>query len=331
MRSTLLPFCVLAICFSLMVFAAPADAQCSANMLSFSDIGVVTNNPLQAEVVTTRSPTLPESLMTQYPELISRDSQGRIRTERVAGEFIRPAGPDAGTKAKVHLIVICDPVAQTTTQLDTMTLTAHIRRLPPDAPNSSRIQTTQHPFCSVRLLLNDPDHVDGVDLGVQSIQGLEAHGSRIHFMMPATSSADGIISDPPKDYVRETWCSDELSAVVGQVEASNDPAFGTTGAKLRDALASLDRASRWLLERVTSAPNDALAGATPYLRLFGSTLGGCWLAGEALAARADGDGERYVALARFFAENISVQAVSLEKTVTDSAEAVNGADAVLLA
>jgi acyl-CoA dehydrogenase len=124
---------------------------------------------------------------------------------------------------------------------------------------------------------------------------------------------------------------DELSAIVRQVEASNDPAFGTTGAKLRDALGSLDRASRWLLQRVTSAPNDALAGATPYLRLFGSTLGGCLLAGEALAARADGDGERYVALARFFAENISVQAVSLEKTVTDSAEAVNGADAVLLA
>ena len=46
----------------------------------------------------------------------------------------------------------------------------------------------------------------------------------------------------------------------------------------------------WLLERVASAPNDALAGATPYLRLFGSTLGGCMLAGEALAAK--GNGER---------------------------------------
>jgi hypothetical protein len=54
------------------------------------------------------------------------------------------------------------------------------------------------------------------------------------------------------------------------------------------------------------------------------------LAGEALAARSDGNGERYVALARFFAENVSVQAASLEKTVTDSADAVNGADAVLL-
>ena len=124
---------------------------------------------------------------------------------------------------------------------------------------------------------------------------------------------------------------DELSAIVKQVEASNDPAFGTTGVKLREALGALERSSRWLLERVTSAPNDALAGATPYLRLFGSTVGGCYLANEALAARKSADGERYVTLARFFAENITVQAASLEKTVTDSAEAVNGADAVLLA
>jgi acyl-CoA dehydrogenase len=125
---------------------------------------------------------------------------------------------------------------------------------------------------------------------------------------------------------------EELAATVKQVEASNDPAFGTTGAKLRDALGSLERASRWLLERVPTAPNDALAGATPYLRLFGSTLGGCMLAGEALAAKGNGVGEpqRYVALARFFAENVAVHAASLEKTVTDGADAVNGADAVLL-
>src|SRR3954469_12981935 len=128
---------------------------------------------------------------------------------------------------------------------------------------------------------------------------------------------------------------DELSDVVKQVEACNDPGFGTTGAKLRDALSSLERASRWLLERLGAAPNDALAGATPYLRLFGSTLRGCLLAEEALAARTLGDGfgdpQRYVTLARFFAENISVQAGSLERTVMDGADAITGADAVLLA
>ena len=128
---------------------------------------------------------------------------------------------------------------------------------------------------------------------------------------------------------------DELSDIVKRVESSNDPAFGTAGAKLRDALGSLERSSRWLLERIASAPNDALAGATPYLRLFGSTLGGCKLAEEALAARTLGDGhgdpQRYATLARFFAENISVQAGSLERTVMDSADSVTGADAVLLA
>jgi acyl-CoA dehydrogenase len=125
---------------------------------------------------------------------------------------------------------------------------------------------------------------------------------------------------------------DELRGIVQQVETSNDPAFGTTGAKLRDAIASLERTSHWLLERVTSAPNEALAGATPYLRLFGSALGGCMLAKEALAAKnlGESDPQRYVTLARFFAENVSVQAGALERTVMDSAEAVNGADAVLL-
>src|ERR1700744_4195319 len=81
----------------------------------------------------------------------------------------------------------------------------------------------------------------------------------------------------------------ELDATIKQVEASNDPAFGTTGAKLREALGSLERASKWLLGKLAAAPNEALAGATPYLRLFGSALGGCLLAREALAVR-DGMG-----------------------------------------
>ncbi len=125
---------------------------------------------------------------------------------------------------------------------------------------------------------------------------------------------------------------DELSAIVDRVEASNDPAFGTTGVKLRGALAALDRASRWLLERLASAPNDALAGATPYQRLFSSALGGCLLSSEALAARSKGNGEagRYVTLARFFAENVAVQADALASTVTESADAVNQAEQVLL-
>src|ERR1700704_39879 len=129
-------------------------------------------------------------------------------------------------------------------------------------------------------------------------------------------------------------CSMNSPASSARSKPPTVPPSATPGKKLRDPLGPPERASRWLLERVNSAPNDALAGATPYLRLFGSTLGGCMLAGEGLAARDFGEGvgdpQRYVTLARFFAENITVPGASLERTVIDSAEAVNGADAVLL-
>ncbi|MGB8156590.1 MAG: acyl-CoA dehydrogenase C-terminal domain-containing protein, partial [Pseudolabrys sp.] len=77
------------------------------------------------------------------------------------------------------------------------------------------------------------------------------------------------------------------------------------------------------------ASDAALAGATPYLRLFGNTAGGCMLAEEALASLRAGDGTSRTVLARFFAENIAVQAGSLEHSVTEGAGSVAGAQAVL--
>ncbi|RTL55304.1 MAG: acyl-CoA dehydrogenase [Bradyrhizobiaceae bacterium] len=126
---------------------------------------------------------------------------------------------------------------------------------------------------------------------------------------------------------------EELSAIAAKVEASNDPAFGSTGAILREVVNAAGRTGKWLLEKIGTAPNDALAGATPYLRLLSAATGGCLIASEALAARGDemfqNDVARYIALARFFAENIAVQASSLERSVIDGADAINHADIVL--
>jgi hypothetical protein len=126
----------------------------------------------------------------------------------------------------------------------------------------------------------------------------------------------------------------ELSSVVTAVNASNDPAFGATAERLREALDASDRASAWVLGQLSKSPNNALAGATPYLRLFASTLGGCLMAKEALAAAQDpgiaGGAARYVTLARFFAEHVAVQAAALEREVTGGADAVTGADTVLM-
>jgi alkylation response protein AidB-like acyl-CoA dehydrogenase len=120
----------------------------------------------------------------------------------------------------------------------------------------------------------------------------------------------------------------ELRETVKAVQASNAPAFGETAARLGEAIDSLERVTQWLLAQKTS--DTTLAGATPYLRLFGQAAGGCMLADQALAALRDGgDGAARIALTRFFAENIMVQAGSLERSITEGADSINSAQAAL--
>ena len=90
---------------------------------------------------------------------------------------------------------------------------------------------------------------------------------------------------------------------------------------------------QWLIGSQRNNLEAVLAGATPYLRLFALAAGGALLAEEALAAvRLAGNGADAagrVAIARFFAENLAVQAESLERTVVEAADSVNDADAAL--
>jgi hypothetical protein len=124
----------------------------------------------------------------------------------------------------------------------------------------------------------------------------------------------------------------ELRATVEAVKATNQPAFGATFVRLEEALDGLERTSRWLLARPQQ--DIALAGATPYLRLFATAAGGTLLAEEALAAArnaSDGgaDAAARIAIARFFAENFAVSAGGLERTIVEGADSVTGADAAL--
>jgi acyl-CoA dehydrogenase len=115
------------------------------------------------------------------------------------------------------------------------------------------------------------------------------------------------------------------------------PAFGLAGARLRDAVESLDRATSFMLKAVSgNQPDAALAGATPYLRLFALAQGGTALAEAALAANAveaAGDSDpahpARIALCRFFAENIATGARGLEETVISGAGFVEDAPLAL--
>ena len=120
---------------------------------------------------------------------------------------------------------------------------------------------------------------------------------------------------------------DELRRTVRSIQSSNTPAFGGTAARLGEAVDSLERTTRWLLTQQST--DAALAGATPYLRLFGNAAGGCMLAEDALASLRAGDGTGRTALARYFAENLAVQANGLERMVTQGADSIESAQAAL--
>jgi acyl-CoA dehydrogenase len=123
---------------------------------------------------------------------------------------------------------------------------------------------------------------------------------------------------------------EELRGVIRLLDASNDPAFGWTAVRLGDAVESLAHATNWLLARLGKEPEAALAGATPYLRLFGLATGGCLLAKQALAAmRLGEDAAARLATARFFAENLAVGAGALERTIIEGSDGVIDADAAL--
>jgi acyl-CoA dehydrogenase len=120
---------------------------------------------------------------------------------------------------------------------------------------------------------------------------------------------------------------------IDAVNATNDPALGWTGTRLGEAADSLERTTQWLRSSDCRDLDTALAGATPYLRLFALAAGGALLADEALAAarrNSNGaDAAARTAIARFFAENVAVQARGLERTVVEAGDSVNTAAAAL--
>jgi acyl-CoA dehydrogenase len=121
-----------------------------------------------------------------------------------------------------------------------------------------------------------------------------------------------------------------MRATVERVRATNATSFGRMGAALAEAVDACESATDYLLGALGSAPQDALAGATPYLRLFGLARGGTALADLALAAhRLATSGESdpahatRIATARFFAEHLATGAKGLEHEITEGAGSVH--------
>jgi acyl-CoA dehydrogenase len=122
----------------------------------------------------------------------------------------------------------------------------------------------------------------------------------------------------------------ELREIADGVRRSNLDGFGETAARLDAAIADLEQATAWLMK--TLAENrtaEALSGATPYQRLFGLVLTGCYLAKGGLAESADGAAENRIALCRFAAENLLAETAALRDRVVNGAASLAAARILL--
>jgi hypothetical protein len=115
-----------------------------------------------------------------------------------------------------------------------------------------------------------------------------------------------------------------IGALDSELAAAGDD-LASIRAGLADGLAALRTATDWLLGNGMANPLDALAGATPYLRLFSVVTGGWIMARQALAATAalveaaPADKAFYegkVLTARFFCEQLLPQATGLVPAIT---------------
>ncbi len=120
---------------------------------------------------------------------------------------------------------------------------------------------------------------------------------------------------------------DELVAVAGAVRTSGMAGFGRTADLLDQALDDLSEVTRFLQDLLAEGRADeALAGATPYLRLISLAAGGAYLARGALA---DPSGDR-APLCRFYAENLLCETGALKETVLGGADSLLAAGQTLI-
>ncbi|WP_075995748.1 acyl-CoA dehydrogenase [Salaquimonas pukyongi] len=119
---------------------------------------------------------------------------------------------------------------------------------------------------------------------------------------------------------------EELRGIAESVRGANHPEFGETADRLNAALDDVEDATKWMLSALKDGKvSEALAGATPYLRLFGLAAGGAYLAKAGLS----GPREEHAVMARFFADNFLGETAGLKVTATEGAQSLLSARRLL--
>ena len=122
---------------------------------------------------------------------------------------------------------------------------------------------------------------------------------------------------------------DEVHSLINGLNQRSEGDLVAIRRHLAAAVDALDNATHWLLDAAAKNQIDAIAGATPYLRLFGTVAGGAMLARSALQAiesMATGADDPALAdklvVARFYAEQILPQASGLATSISAGSGAI---------
>jgi alkylation response protein AidB-like acyl-CoA dehydrogenase len=120
---------------------------------------------------------------------------------------------------------------------------------------------------------------------------------------------------------------DDLVAIASAVRTSGQGGFGQTADLLDQALDDLSETTRFLQYQLEKGQvEEALAGATPYLRLFSLAAGGAYLARAAIADPS----EPRLTLCRFFAENMLAEVAALKDRVIEGGSSLVQAGKTLI-
>ena len=162
--------------------------------------------------------------------------------------------------------------------------------------------------------------------------------SRIAPIYEGTNGIQAIDLVTRKVPMRDGGVVADLLAAMDALDAELEAA-GPELAGIRPVLASgvhaLREATGWIMSSGREEPNGALAGAMPYLRLFGLVIGGWLMARSALAASrmlssAGGPGaiflQEKISTARFYSQQLLPQVSGLLPAVTAGAGPLFGVD-----